>query len=289
MPRDELRLRALARGVYSVGMLTLSLKASTTLPLELSGVTSEIVRDMTPKEVGSLELWHGRKKLVLADVFAIRGNATDEHIEFIGELSAAVGIGENMKSGKIRVAGNAGRDVGLGMWGGEIEVTGNVGDGLGSEMRGGIIRVRGSSGNFAGGARVGSTRGMTGGAILVKGNAGNGVGSRMRRGLVAIGGNVGELVGHRMLAGTIVVMGDAGDQAGAGMKRGTLCLARNNGAPMLPMVRYACRTHLPLLGMVGRQLQLLGFENDIGDAKREWQQFNGDLLESGRGEVYLAS
>jgi hypothetical protein len=40
--------------------------------------------------------------------------------------------------------------------------------------------------------------------------------------------------------------------------------------------------------MVGRQLQLLGFENDVGNAKREWQQFNGDLLEAGSGEVFVA-
>jgi formylmethanofuran dehydrogenase subunit C len=269
-------------------MLTLSLKASTTLPLELSGITPDIVRDKSLAAVKKLAIWHGREQLSLADLFAINGSAADEQLKFSGDLSAAVDIGMNMKSGKIRVEGNAGRDVGLGMCGGEIEVTGNVGDGLGSEMRGGIIRVRGSSGNFAGGARVGSTRGMTGGTILVTGNACNGVGSRMRRGLIAVGGNAGELVGHHMLAGTIVVMGDCGAHAGAGMKRGTLCLAQGD-AQLLPTFRHACATHSPLLGMVGRQLLSLGFENDVGNAKREWQQFNGDFLASGRGEVFLAS
>ncbi len=288
LPTGDLRLRALASGVYAGRMLTLSLKSSTTLPIELSRITPDIVHEKSLAEVEKLAIWHGREQVSLADLFAIEGNATDQRLEFSGDLSAAIGIGANMKSGKIRVIGNAGRDVGLGMWGGEIEVTGNVTDHLGAEMRGGVIRVHGSAGNFVGGARVGSTRGMAGGTILVIGNVGNHVGSRMRRGLIAVGGNAGELIGYNMLAGTIVVMGHCGINAGAGMKRGTLCLAHGSDAQLLPTFRYACRTRSPVLGMVGRQLQSLGFENHLGDANPQWQQFSGDFLASGRGEVFVA-
>lgn len=288
VPRDELRLRALPSEVYAGRMLTLSLKSHATLPLELSGITPDTVRDKSLAELEKLAIWHGREQLSLADLFAMKGKAADEKLEFSGDLSAAVGAGAKMKSGKLYLDGHAGRDVGLGMWGGEIEVTGNAGDGVGREMRGGIIRVHGAAGNFVGGARVGSTRGMTGGTILVAGNVGMGVGCRMRRGLIAIGGNAGELVGNHMLAGTIVILGDCGAHAGAGMKRGTLCLAYNNDAQLLPTFRYACRTHSPVLGMVGRRLQSLGFENDVWNANRQWQQLSGDFLASGRGEIFLA-
>ncbi|MDZ4658093.1 MAG: formylmethanofuran dehydrogenase subunit C [Bythopirellula sp.] len=270
-------------------MLTLSLKSHSTLPLELSEIIPEIVREKSLAEVAKLKMWHGRVQVALAELFSISGSATDQQLEFSGDLSTAVGIGANMKSGKIRVHGNAGREVGLGMSGGEIEVTGNVGDSPGAEMHGGIIRVQGSAGNFVGGARVGSTRGMTGGTILVLGNARNGIGSRMRRGLIAVAGNAGELVGHNMLAGTIVINCACGRHAGAGMKRGTLCLVHDSDAQLLPTFRYACRTNSPMLGMLGRQLQSLGFENQLGETNRQWQQFNGDFLASGRGELFVAS
>lgn len=270
-------------------MLSLSLKSPTTLPLELSEVTPDIVREKSLAEVKKLKIWHGREQVALAELFSLSGSATDQQLEFAGDLSTAVGIGANMKAGKIRILGNAGREVGLGMIDGEIEVTGNVGDKLGAEMCGGIIRVHGSAGNFVGGARVGSVRGMTGGTILVLGNAGNGIGSRMRRGLIAIGGNAGELAGHNMLAGTIVVLGNCGNNAGAGMKRGTLCLAHGSDAQLLPTFRYACTTRSTMLGMLGRELQSLGFENQLGEANREWKQFSGDFLASGRGEVFVAS
>ncbi len=269
-------------------MLTLSLKSHTTFPIELSGITPDAVRDKSLAELEKLAIWHGREQLALAELFGLMGNTADEELEFSGDLSAAVGVGAKMKSGKIRIDGHVGRDVGLGMWGGEIEVKGNAGDGLGSEMRGGIIRVRGSAGNFVGGARVGSTHGMTGGTVLVTGNAGNGVGCRMRRGLIAIGENAGELVGHHMLAGTIVICGTCDKNPGAGMKRGTICLANDNNAQLLPTFRYACTTHSPVLGMVGRRLQSLGFENDVWNANRQWQQFSGDFLAFGRGEIFLA-
>ncbi len=269
-------------------MLTLSLKSLTTLPIELSGITPDAIREKPLAELEKLAIWYGREQLSLADLFELTGNAADEQLEFSGDFSAAVGVGARMKSGKLYLDGHVGRDVGLGMWGGEIEVKGNAGDGVGSEMRGGIIRVHGSAGNLVGGARVGSTRGMNGGTILVTGNVDNKAGCQMRRGLIAVGGNSGELTGYRMLAGTIVVSGTCGRHPGAGMKRGTLCLAHDNVAQLLPTFRYACRTHSPVLGMVGRRLQSLGFENDVWNANRQWQQFSGDFLGSGRGEIFLA-
>jgi formylmethanofuran dehydrogenase subunit C len=269
-------------------MLQLSLKSPTTLPIELAGISPAYLREKSLAEIERLAIWHGREKLSLADLFAIQGDATDECIEFRGDFSSAVGVGEGMTQGSIRVVGNAGRNVGLGMFAGEIEVTGDVGDGLGSEMRGGVIRVGGSAGDFVGGACIGSTRGMTGGTILVSGNAGDEIGNRTRRGLIAIGGSAGEWVGHNMLAGTIVVCGPCGRHAGAGIKRGTLCLLKQDPLQLLPTFRYACSNHVPVLGLIGRELKSLGFENNLSNASRQWQHYSGDYLPSGKGEIFLA-
>ena len=269
-------------------MLQLSLKSPTTLPIELAGISPDKLRERSIAEIERHAIWHGREKLSLADLFTVQGDASDERVEFCGDLSAAVGIGEGMTQGLIRVEGNAGRNVGLGMFAGEIEVTGDVGDGVGTEMRGGVIRVAGSAGDFVGGARVGSSRGMTGGVIIVEGNAGNDVGNRMRRGLIAIGGNAGEWVGRNMLAGTIVVCGTCGRHAGAGIKRGTLCLLKYDPLQLLPTFRYGCSNHVPVLGLIGRQLKSLGFENNLSNAARQWQHYSGDFLPSGKGEIFLA-
>jgi formylmethanofuran dehydrogenase subunit C len=270
-------------------MFTLVLKTPTTLPIELSDITPDRLSGKSLAEVERLSLWHGRQQVALADLFELKENNKDGEILLEGDLSSGVGIGSKMSFGTIRVDGNAGRDVGVYMSGGEIEILGDAGDQLGTEMRGGIIRVRGSAGNDVGAALPDSPRGMNGGAILISGNAGDGVGTRMRRGLIAVGGRVGTRVGHNLLAGTIVVGGECGQHAGAGMRRGTICILNPARIDLLPTFRYACVAHSPMLGLVGRELQSLEYENDIWNANRQWRQYNGDLLASGRGEIFLAA
>ncbi len=270
-------------------MLTFTLKTGVSCPLELAGITPEALADQPIAQILRTEIYLGREKQAVADFFEISGDLEDGKLQFVGDLSTAVGLGAKMNSGKIRVEGNAGREVGSAMQGGEIEIVGHAGDGVGLEMQGGTIHVTGSAGNSVGGARAGSTRGMTGGTIIVMGDAGHDVGTRMRRGLIAIRGNAGHCVGRDMLAGTIVIGGECGASLGLGMKRGTLCLSGNKTMQLLPTFRYACTSHAPVLGMVGRQLQTLGYENDLWNANRQWHQYNGDFLATGRGEVFLAS
>jgi formylmethanofuran dehydrogenase subunit C len=177
-------------------MLSLTLKTRTTLPLELSELRPDKLRELSHSEIEKIFVVRGREKLPLAEVFTVKGDCWDEQIEFSGDLSSGRGIGTGMTNGRIRVAGHAGNYVGLGMFAGEIEITSNAGQYLGAEMRGGLIRVAGSAGDYAGGAQPGSTRGMTGGTIVVKGDAGNFVGTRMRRGLIAARGNVCSYAGY---------------------------------------------------------------------------------------------
>lgn len=254
--------------------------------MELAELRPDNLREFSVRVIGELPIRLGRQLLPSAELFTIKGDASDEVIEFNGDLSSARGIGAGMTSGRIRVNGDAGSFVALGMFAGEIEVTGDAGHFLGTEMRGGLIRVTGSVGDFVGGSQPGSARGMIGGTIVVKGNAGGFVGTRMRRGLIAVGGNVGEYAAYKMLAGTIVVGGKCGAHAGANMSRGTLWFG-NQIKNLLPTFRYACTSRPAVLGMIARQLAIHGFDTSGFDAFHEWQQYSGDLTATGRGEIFV--
>jgi formylmethanofuran dehydrogenase subunit C len=267
-------------------MLSLTLKTRTTLPLELSELRPDKLRELSHSEIEKIFVVRGREELPLAEVFTVKGDCWDEQIEFSGDLSSGRGIGTGMTNGRIRVAGHAGNYVGLGMFGGEIEITSNAGRYLGAEMRGGLIRVDGSVCDYVGGSQPGSTRGMTGGTIVVKGDAANFLGTRMRRGVIAVGGNVGSYAGYKMLAGTIVVGGECGTHAGASMNRGTLWMGKQiKNLP--PTFRYACTSRPAVLGMIARQLAMHGFDTTGFDALHEWQQYSGDSTMTGRGEIFV--
>ena len=268
-------------------MLTLTLREPTTLPLELTGLVPTALAGKSPDELARLEIWFGNQKETLADLFSFDGATDDGQLTLVGDFSAANGIGAGMEAGVLRVDGNAGNRVGHAMHGGTIEVTGDVGHHLGAEMHGGVIKISGSACNNVGGPIAGSERGMAGGTILVSGNVGSSIGQRMRRGMIAVAGTAGDYVGHGMLAGTIVVMGGCGKYPGCEMSRGTICLS-NNDVLLSPTFRYACSATMPMLNMVGRHLDTLGFDNDIWTSGGRWIQYNGDFLVSGRGEVFLA-
>jgi formylmethanofuran dehydrogenase subunit C len=275
------------RGVYSESMLSLTLKIATSIPLDLGGIVPDRLAPLSVREIEKISLWHGNRQQLMGELFNVNGNAVDGALKFVGDFRVAVNMGAGMKSGSLTVQGNAGDNIGLGMWDGEIEIFGDAGDNLGAEMRGGVIRIRGSARTNVGGALPGSIRGMTGGTILIDGNAEDFVGYRMRRGLIAIRGSVGRFLGHTMFAGSLVVSG-CGQHPGSEMSRGTICLSGGSRPELTPSFRYACTSQAPVLGMLGRQLQSLGFENDVWRANRQWQQFNGDFLTSGRGEIFVA-
>jgi formylmethanofuran dehydrogenase subunit C len=207
-------------------------------------------------------------------------------MQWHGDLSGVHWIGTGMSHGHIQVHGNAGRHLGSEMSGGEIHVDGDAGDWVGGEMHGGLIHVRGSAGHLVGAAYRGSPRGMTGGTILVHGRAGNEIGHSMRRGLIAVG-SAGDLVGFNMLAGTIIVLGDAGIRHGAGMRRGTLVFLGDEPPSLLSTFRFACR-HRPLaITMLLQQLERNEFPISGDHLGVDFDMYNGDFIENGRGEVLL--
>ncbi|MEX0586351.1 MAG: formylmethanofuran dehydrogenase subunit C, partial [Pirellulales bacterium] len=168
--------------------LVVEYRATTSVPVEVEGLTPDFCRQHTLAEIERFEIFQGNRKIPLAEMFAVSGDPSDGRMEFRGELAGVHWIGAKMTTGTVHVAGNVGRHVGSEMTGGEIRVEGDVGDWLGGEMKGGKIHVRGRAGHLVGAAYRGSRRGMTGGTILVEKEAGNEIGHTMRRGLIAIGG-----------------------------------------------------------------------------------------------------
>ena len=267
--------------------LTLTYTAATNVPVEVEGITPDVLRDKSNAEIEKLPIYHGNREAALGDFFKVVGDASDEQIIFEGDVAGVHWIGAKMKSGRIHVPGNAGRHVGSEMSGGEITIDGHAGDWAGGEMQGGLLRVRGDAGHLVGAAYRGSPRGMTGGTILVHGRAGNEVGLTMRRGLIAVGGGCGDLVAFNMLAGSIFIFGECGIRPGAEMHRGTIGLFGENPPKLLPSFRFACRFRPPMMPLLGAELRGLGFPIEDRFAAGEMNLYHGDLVSLGRGEVLL--
>ena len=267
--------------------LRLTLKTKSVVPLEVEGITPDVVREKPLAEIEKLQMFQGNLRLPLAEFFAISGDAADGVMEWEGDLRGVHWIGAKMTSGKIVVEGNGGRHIGSELRGGEIHVLGNAGDWVGGEMHGGFIHVRGRAGNCVGAAYRGSAKGMTKGTILIGGDAGNEIGHSLRRGLIAIGGNVGDLAGFNMLAGTILLFGESGIRHGAGMKRGTIGFLGSQRPPLLPTFRLACRCQPDVLTLFLRELQQREFAVAEELFTSSYDLYNGDLLEGGRGEILM--
>ena len=265
--------------------ITLTYNAQTLVPVEIEGFTPDWACDKSVAEIERFEIFHGNRKIPMAEMFTVTGDASDREIDFEGNLSGVHWIGAHMNSGVVRIHGPAGRHVGSQMRGGRIFVDGDAGGWVGAEMQMGLIHVKGNAGHLTGAAYRGSAKGMTGGTILVDGNAGNEIGLTMRRGLIAIGGSAGDMIGFNMIAGTVVVFGECGIRPGAGMRRGTLALFGPNPPQLLPSFRYAATYQPQSVKIMLRTIKDLGFEFDEALVQSEFDLFHGDLVSIGRGEI----
>ena len=265
--------------------LKLVYTGKTSIPVEIEGLTPDWVCDKSLTEIERFEIFHGNRRLPLAEMFRVSGDASDKCQEFEGDLSGVHWIGAGITSGQIRILGAAGRHVGSEMRGGQITVEGDAHGWVGVQMRGGLIHVRGNAGHLAGTAYHGSPKGMTGGTLLIDGNAGNEVGSMMRRGLIAVGGTAGDMLGFNMIAGTILVFGECGIRPGAGMRRGTLGLFGVKRPQLLPSFRYATTYRPQIIPLLLRSIRNKGFQVDEALLMSDFDLYQGDMIEVGRGEV----
>ena len=267
--------------------LRLTYFGDTKVPLEVEGLTPDWACDKSLAEIERFEIFDGNRKIHLAEMFRVAGDASDKHWEIEGNLTGVHWIGAHMQSGQIQIHGPAGRHIGSDLSGGEIHVHGNAGGWVGAEMRGGLIHVHGNAGHLVGAAYRGSTKGMTGGTILVDGNAGSEVALTMRRGMIAIGGSAGDVIGFNMIAGTVLVFGECGIRAGSGMRRGTIGLFGPKPPPMLPTFRFATTMKLPIVNVLLRDIRNKQFPVDPAMFDADFDIYHGDLVEVGRGEVLM--
>ncbi|MDG1873219.1 MAG: formylmethanofuran dehydrogenase subunit C [Mariniblastus sp.] len=269
--------------------LVLCQQVETQIPIEVEGITPERLLGKSNLEIGQTKILYGRDEVELGELFSIAGalNAS-RHLVFDGNLGCVQGIGAGQSSGTIEIETDSGRHVGSQMSGGQISSKASVSDFLGIEMTGGVIKVKGNAGDGVGGHFPGSKFGMNRGSILIGGNVGNGLGQAMRRGTIAVGGTAGELTGWNMLAGTIMVFGASGIDAGAGMKRGTIVLAGGLKSQLSPTFVRGGFYPVPILNMLAGWLEQNNFFADVSSLRSSFQAFNGDLLNGGRGEIFVA-
>lgn len=267
--------------------LTLKYRGDTAVPVEIEGLTPDWACDKSTAEIERFEIFHGKCKIPLAEMFAVSGDASDKRFDMEGNLSGVHWIGAQMQSGAIHIHGDAGRHVGSEMRGGEIHVAGDAGGWVGAEMHRGLIHVHGSAGHLVGAAYRGSAKGMTDGTILIDGNVGNEIGHTMRRGMIAVGGAAGDMIGINMIAGTVLVFGECGIRPGAGMRRGTIGLFGPKPPELLPTFRFASRCRPQVMPLIFRDLRKRGFAIDEAVLSAEFDLYSGDLMMLGKGEVLL--
>lgn len=259
------------------------------LSIEVDGLAPDRLADRSTAEIARLVVQADTRPAAFGDLFRVRGSCADGRIECHGDFSRVHGLGAGMAGGEIVVAGSVGRHAGEGMSGGLLAVSGDAGDWLAAGMTGGTVRVDGSAGDIAAGALPGCENGMRGGIVIIGGDAGCLAGARMRRGLLAIGGSCGEAAAFELRAGTVLVAGDVGRRSGMGMRRGSL-VAGGAVPAVPPTFRRGSAWEPTFLQLLAGRLRRLGFEptgrNCGGFLAGIWQQWHGDLLTGGRGEIF---
>jgi formylmethanofuran dehydrogenase subunit C len=267
--------------------ITLTYLGKTSVPVEIEGLTPDWASGKSLTDIERFEIFHGNRKVPLAEMFSVTGDAGDKRFDFEGNLSGVHWIGAHMRTGQIYIHGPAGRHLGSELRGGEIHVEGAAGGWVGCEMRGGFIHVQGDAGHLVGAAYRGSAQGMRGGVIVVDGNAGNEIGLSMQQGTIAIGGEAGDMIGFNMTDGTILVFSDAGIRAGAGMHGGTIGLLGPTPPPILPSFRFDRMAKPEKLVAVLRDLHGTGLRSEESLLPAEVDVYVGDLVADGIGEIYL--
>jgi len=259
------------------------------LSIELEGVVPDRLLDLDTAAVAKLPVLADGRPCQLGDLFTIHGDAADGRIECVGDFSRVHRLGGRMRGGEIRVQGPVGRHAGEAMSGGAITITGDAGDWLAAGMTGGEVLVEGNAGDNVAAALPGDDLGVRGGLIAINGDVGCLAGARMRRGLLGIGGSCGEAAAFEMRAGTVLVAGRVGPRPGMGMRRGSL-IALSAVPDVPPTFSVGAAWSPSVLPLLAARLARAGFRATAGRPSDAfggvWQQWHGDLLTGGRGEIF---
>jgi formylmethanofuran dehydrogenase subunit C len=262
--------------------------------VSLAGLAEAINDPSRQADPGDIPILCDGRPAKLANHFDVAGDLEDGVVQCSGDFSRVHFLGAGLSRGAICVTGDVGRHAGEGMTGGRLQITGSAGDWLACGMAGGEVHVGGDAGDNAAAALPGCRAGMTGGRVVIRGSVGAVAGSRMRRGLLAIGGSCGVAAGFELLAGTVVVAGQAGRHAGLGMQRGSIILLEPTATPetapasLPPAFRRGNIWRPAFLPLLGRHLAHAGFDTaDEAVWAGLWQQWHGDNLCGGRGELLV--
>jgi formylmethanofuran dehydrogenase subunit C len=239
------------------------------ISVEAENISPDKFAPLTLGQIRSLEVWQGNRKRKMADLFRVDGDEGEAKPEEIlvrleGDFSRVKRIAEGMSAGSVEVAGSAGMHVGNNMKGGLLKIEGDADDWLGREIRGGKIEVKGNAGNYAGGGYRGEKCGMRGGEI-------------------EIGGSAGVYLGEHMCGGKISVAGDAGDFPGAANQGGTIFIGGSTYFPGAEMTKGA-------ITIKGKASILPSYQKMevVSIDGRNYQKYAGDLVENGKGEIFVA-
>lgn len=256
------------------------------LSIDLDGIVPDRLTNLPAADIARLTVTADGRRTCVGELFRIEGDAADGVIECRGDFSRIHRVGAAMRTGAIVVAGPVGRHAGAGLAGGSLTVQGDAGDWLAAGMTGGTVLVTGRAGDNAAAALPGDRHGMRGGVVVIRGDCGCLAGARMRRGLLGIGGSCGEAAAFELRAGTVVVGGAVGRGSGMGMCRGSL-IAVSSRPPIPATFAKGSAWSPAFLPLLGERLARAGLPlADRGRLGGPWQQWHGDLLAGGRGEIF---
>ncbi|RLI11906.1 formylmethanofuran dehydrogenase subunit C [Candidatus Bathyarchaeota archaeon] len=247
------------------------------VPIYAPCIKPDAFAGLSEREIGALEVLRGNRKVRLADIFHVEGDASAKPegltIRLQGDFSKVRQVGFEMRSGRIIVEGDIGLLTGEHMRGGTIEIHGSAGSWLGARMLGGRIEVHGSAGDYVGSAYRGARDGMKDGCIIIHGNAGSELGNYMRGGTIEVQGSVGLFPGIHMQGGAILVHGDCEGRPGAFMRDGKLIICG----------------HVPGV-LPGFNILRISKSVKFGDRRVQgpFYTFVGDLTEGGDGRLHVA-
>lgn len=249
--------------------ITIKLPEHRGVPVEAERISPDVLAGLTIKEISEIEVWHGNMRLPLSKIFLISGDPDPDkpeetRIVLEGDLSKVKRLGEGMSAGVMEIIGDAGMHAGNSMRGGMLHIKGDAGDWLGREMRGGRIIIEGNAGNYAGAGYRGERCGMRGGEIVIKGNA-------------------GAFLGEHLCGGSIEVMGDAGDFPGCANQGGVIRIHGHAHLPGAEMVKGSITTGS------AHVLPSFACEGTVELGGLTYKKYIGDLVENGKGELYVAS
>ena len=247
--------------------VNISPKTEIEISVEAENISPDKFAGKTEKEIQSIEVWMGNKRVSIGDLFSVRvegsGAPADVKIVMEGDFSRVKRIGEGMTAGLIMIKGNADMHLGARMSGGRITVAGNVDSWAGREMKGGEIIIEGNAGYYLGSGYRGETCGMRGGKITVMGSALDYVGEHMCGGEITVKGDAGILPGLSNNGGKIVIEGNT-SRPGSEMAKGTI-----------------------IAGKVEEMMPVFKPEGTEAVEGVMYRKYVGDVLVNGKGMLYV--